>query len=82
MGARANDYIGDGSTGAALKKALKSRGVSQARLSRITGLDESTVYRLCNGDRIGSLDTWMRISETLGMSIDELTGNGDESGED
>lgn len=61
MKRKSNDRQGEGSTGSALKSYLESHGMSQAELMRRTGLSKETIQRLVHGDRIGTLDTWMRI---------------------
>lgn len=57
-----------------MRGILESRGVSQAELCRRTGLDKDTVRRLLSGDRIGMLDTWMRIFDALGIEPNDVLG--------
>lgn len=52
--------------------------MSKRQLSLRSGVGYKTVCRICNGDRLGNLDTWMRFSETLGCSVSELIGDEDE----
>ena len=53
---------------------MRERGVSKGELSRRTGLAWTTVSRALSGDRIGQFDTWIKMCEAIGVSIDEVVG--------
>ena len=59
-------------TGTRLKRYLASRGISRNALVKASGVPHQTVSRIMSGDRIGSLNTWMRISAALHCSLSEI----------
>ena len=61
-----------GGTGDALLDRMRELGVSKHELERISGVDYSTICRICKGDRIGYLDTWVRVCDALGIELQEL----------
>ena len=62
-------------TGQNLGKVLAERGVSKAKLSRDAEVSYKTVIRIVKGDRVGSLDSWMRFAEALDCETSELIGD-------
>ena len=62
-------------TGGRLADAMAGRGFSKRRLARESGVSYRTVCRVTSGDRVGSLDTWMRFADALGMEVSELIGD-------
>lgn len=62
------------STGQKLERYLYDHQVSKYRLATMAGVDMATVYRLCNGDQIGNLDTWQKIAQALGCKVSDITG--------
>lgn len=59
-------------TGDAITEKLKSLGMSKRQLAIRSGVSYKTTCKLCNGDRLGNLDTWMRFAEVLGCDLDEI----------
>ena len=62
-------------TGDRLAEAMADGGFSKRRLARESGVSYRTVCRITSGDRVGSLDTWMRLADALGMEVSELIGD-------
>lgn len=58
-----------------LKEILKERGISQRQLSEMTGITEATISKYSKGERVPSITNALKISESLGVSIDFLVGN-------
>lgn len=58
-----------------LKEILKERGISQRQLSEMTGITETAISRYSNGERVPNITNALKISESLGVSIDFLVGN-------
>ena len=46
--------------------------VSNRELARRTGLSYRTVKELKNGERNGTLYTWVTIAQSLGMTVDQI----------
>ncbi len=67
-----NRFVGDGSTGPMLERYLYEHGVSRYELSKRSGVSKSTIARMCTGDRIGGLDTWLKVADALGCSLDDI----------
>jgi len=63
-----------------LKEILESRGISLYQAAKDTGVSYPTIFNLANSDHIppktwyGTLKT---IADYLGVSIDDLEGNGE-----
>ncbi|WP_193264806.1 helix-turn-helix domain-containing protein [Vibrio navarrensis] len=51
-----------------IRTTLKDRGISYARLSELTGLDESKIKRVLSGRQAMSLDTRDKIFSSLGIA--------------
>lgn len=64
--------VADGSGGRRLRAAMRSEGVTVARLSKLTGLSQRTITKLRSGASEGNAATWRAISRALGKPIDEL----------
>lgn len=64
-------------TGERLAGEMEARGFSKRRLARESGVSYRTVCRIAAGDRVGSLDTWLRLAKTLGCDVSDLTGEHD-----
>lgn len=77
MARKSNNLQGPNTTGSALLSYLKRNGVSQRELSRRTGLDVDTVQRVCHGDGIGTMGTWMRIWKALNATPNDVLGYSD-----
>lgn len=69
---KSNSIIGRSSTGAKLGMAMRDTGISKHQLCKATGISYTTVTRLMSGDRIGALDTWLKIADAMGMSLQDL----------
>ena len=59
-------------TGEKLSMKMKEKGISKKRLAKETGMDYSTVCRLCNGDRVGYLDTWMKVCDAIQIEMNDI----------
>lgn len=70
----ANALRDEWTSGQRLERYLYDHGKTKAQLSRESGVALVTLYRICNGDNIGSLDTWNRIAAALGCTVSEITG--------
>ena len=55
-----------------LNDVLKRKGMTQAELSRRTGIDTPTICKYCKGERVMRICNFARICEVLNMSMDEL----------
>jgi len=42
-------------------------------LSRVSGVSRQTITDLEKGQREGSLETWLKLSNTLGIPVEKLT---------
>lgn len=60
--------------GEALKQLRQRMGLRQKDLARMAGVDRSTLANWERGAKQPSLDTVVRLSEVLGISLDELVG--------
>jgi transcriptional regulator with XRE-family HTH domain len=52
-----------------LKQAREERGWSQRKLAREAGLASKAISFIEDGDRLPKLDTLVRITEALGVSL-------------
>lgn len=55
-----------------LRFFLDRRGLSQRKLSVMSGLDRSAVYHIFHDDRLPKLASLYRISQSLGVTVDRL----------
>lgn len=55
-----------------LMRIMEREGVSVRELARRTGLSLSTVRRLRNVSRSGTIATWFTIADALGVDIIEF----------
>lgn len=69
---RSNSVRAEWSTGSKLERFLYEHRVSKGALVRASGVPWPTISRLCGGDRIGSIDTWMKLAEALGVPLSEI----------
>jgi len=60
------------STDMTLKQAREEKGLSQAELADAVGLKQSTISQYENGSRKPSLVKAKRLSNILGISLDEF----------
>ena len=58
--------------GKRLNEKLSEKKLSQADLCRMTGLASSMISHYCNGQRIPSVPTAVKIAEALNTTIEEL----------
>lgn len=70
----ANHIREEWSTGQKLERYLYDHKISKYRLAKLSGVSEVTIYRLCNGDQIGQLETWQKIAQALGCKVSDITG--------
>jgi hypothetical protein len=42
-----------------------------------TGMVKSTIYHACSGDRVGDLDTWMKMADAFALPVSVLIGDCD-----
>jgi len=52
-----------------LAQYLEQRGISVAAFADRLGVDVSTVYRWCSGDRVPSVDAFRRIKSATGGAV-------------
>ncbi|MFJ8064864.1 helix-turn-helix domain-containing protein [Psychrobacillus sp. NPDC096426] len=63
-----------------LKAIRESKGISRYRLSRIAGVNESTIQMIENSDDPNpTFKVMCKIADALEVSLDELRRNEDES---
>ena len=62
------------STGERLVLRLEKLGMSKSQLAEESGVSYRTICRITSGDRLGNLDTWMRICSAIGCEISDLVG--------
>ena len=55
-----------------LKVLLTEKGISQSDLSELTGITKTSISQIINGKQSGSLTTWKRIAEALGVEIGDI----------
>ena len=72
--AASNKSLSEYSTGSKLHAFIRARGVSREKLAELAGISANTVYRICAGDRIGTIGTWLRIADALDCSISDIIG--------
>ena len=78
------DYV---AMGARIRAYRKQRGMTQAGLAKSVGISTSFIGHIERGTRIASLETLVRLSEILDVSIDTIvtgaeaaqSGNGSSS---
>lgn len=60
------------SLGKAIRMARRKKGLSQENLALLSGIDRSYMGRIERGDNNVAILTLSRISEALGMRLEEL----------
>ena len=74
----AADSIGEcEGTGDRLHRLMIACGMTAADISERTGMVKSTVYHACSGDRVGDLDTWMKMADAFALPVSVLIGDCD-----
>lgn len=73
-GSQANNVREEWTSGQRLERYLYDHGVSKYALARKSGVTEVTIYRICNGECIGNLETWTRIAQALETTVSAITG--------
>jgi len=58
--------------GSRLTEKLAEQKISQADLCRMTGLASSMISHYCNGQRVPSVPTAIKIAEALNTTIEDL----------
>lgn len=61
--------------GEAMRAARHRAGKTLRQLAHDTGVSHTTIYRLENDIRCGSISTIELLADALGLSIDEYTGH-------
>ena len=61
------------STGEKLERKLAEKGMGKHELARESQVSYRTICRIVSGDRVGNLDTWMRIADAIGCDLSEIT---------
>jgi transcriptional regulator with XRE-family HTH domain len=64
--------VSDTSSGDRLRARMESDGVTQAELSRRTGISRRTINDLVNGRHDGNVSTWRAIARGLRCGIDDI----------
>lgn len=67
-----NEDKSEWTTGNWLERYLFEHGIMKKEVCEATGLDDSTLLKMCKGNRKGNLDSWMRVSDALGCTLSEL----------
>lgn len=65
---------------ASLRALMESRGISQSELARLARVTPSAISQAQRGDRGLSLETLVRLSRALDLSLDELLASTEPSG--
>ena len=60
--------------GLKIKETRKKLGLSQEKLANKIGVSKVTICWYENGDRVPSLENFLKLSDELNLSLDELTG--------
>lgn len=60
--------------GESIKKARKSRGMTQQKLSRLSGVQQQLISFYENGKYIPNVLTLCSLADALNVSLDELVG--------
>ena len=55
-----------------LQREMTKGGFDAESLSMLSGVSESSIRRMLDGDLIGSLDSWVALAKTLGVNLDRL----------
>lgn len=58
--------------GSRLRKIMAHRGITQAELSEMTGIQQASISRYCSGVKSPSFYNADKIAKALGCSIDEF----------
>jgi transcriptional regulator with XRE-family HTH domain len=66
----------EGMIGKQLQKTREAANISQAKLAKAAGIPVGTLRNLEQGRRIPRLDTAIKLARALGVTLDELTGDG------
>ena len=66
--------MGEQTIGTRIGEAMERRELTQASLSRITGLPPSTISRYVNGKRNPNAEVLGKVASALGVSCDYLIG--------
>lgn len=64
-----------------LKLLRQSRSMTQARLAKLLSIDPRAYSRWERGDNVPHLDTLIKIADVLQVTLDELVGRSETSGE-
>ena len=62
-------------TGDRLCRAIEESGMSIRQVCQAAGIKRNTLRSLMRGDGNGYYDTWVRLSEAVGFSLDEMGGS-------
>lgn len=62
-----------------VEKILKNKGITTYRLARITSIPKTTIDNYHYGHSKMSFEKACKIADALGVSLDELRGDKDES---
>jgi len=62
------------SIGEKLSQLMRLKGLTQASLSKLTGISQSTISDYCNDKKAPSLPNAKAIADVLGVTLDELAG--------
>lgn len=55
-----------------LAAMLDTRRITQAELSRRSGVSRPAIIRACRGDDV-SLETWVRLARALGVNVYDIS---------
>lgn len=59
--------------GGSIKAARHRKGLSQQRLSEMTGVSKMTILRIENGDNLPNIDTLVKLMDALDLELQLTT---------
>ena len=71
---RKNDASEPHPFAASLRRLREAKGYTVYRLAQKSGLSQITLHRLEKGERSATLDTLVKLADTLQCTLDELCG--------
>lgn len=60
-----------------LKRIRMELGISQKKLAEAVGVSGPFLFDLENGNRNAKPETWKRIADALGCTVEDIRGKGD-----
>jgi transcriptional regulator with XRE-family HTH domain len=63
-----------------VKQLMESNGITQKRLSQLSGITEASISRYLNGDRKARIDIIVNIAKALNVTTEYLLNEDEEAG--